>query len=305
MKARALKNLPASVRAQLLAVARRRGEEFQLTLTHFAIERLLFRIGKSAHRDKFIRKGAMLFTLWGVEDYRATRDADFLVRGDPDLSRLESIFRELCAVKVEPDGLVFRPDTVRAEAIREQNDYGGVRVLLRANLDSADIAVQVDVGFGDAVTPAAKWREYPTLLELPAPKLQTYPRETVVAEKYEAMVRFGMANSRMKDFYDVFMLAREFEFDGATLSSAIRNTFSRRETPLPEENPTALMPEFYDDRQKALQWKAFCARGRLRDPGRSLKAVCEVLSVFLMRPTQAASQNARFERQWPAGGPWK
>ena len=305
MKSRETKNLAASVRVQLLAVARRCGEEFELTLTRFALERLFFRIGKSAHRDKFVLKGAMLFTLWGVEDYRATRDADFLLSGDPDLARLVAIFRELCAVKVEPDGLVFRPDTVRAEAIREQNDYGGVRVLVRVNLGSADIAVQVDVGFGDAVTPAAKWQEYPTLLALPAPKLQAYPRETVIAEKYEAMVRFGIANSRMKDFYDVFMLAREFEFDGGTFSSAIRNTFIRRGTPLPEEKPTALTAEFYDDRQKSLQWKAFCTRGRLRDPDRSLKEVCETLTVFLVSPARAASHNARFDRHWTARGPWK
>lgn len=305
MKAPAPKNLPASIKARLLTVARRREEQFQLTLTRFALERLFFRIGKSEHRDKFVLKGAMLFTLWGVEDYRATRDADFLVRGDPDLAQLEAIFQELCAVKVEPDGLVFKPNTVRAEAIREQNDYGGVRVLLRASLDSADIAVQVDIGFGDAVTPAAKWQEYPTLLDLPAPKLRTYPRETVVAEKYEAMVRFGMTNSRMKDFYDVFMLTREFEFDGATLSSAIRNTFTRRGTALPEGTPTALTAEFHDDRQKVSQWKAFCARGRLRDPEQSLREVCGTIGAFLNAPTESARKVVQFNGYWPAGGPWK
>lgn len=270
MSVREPKNVAASVRARLLEVMRGRREEFELTLTRYALERLLFRIGRSEYREKFVLKGAMLFALWGVEDYRATRDADFLIYGEPDLAQLQRIFRDLCAVKFEPDGLVFREDTVRAEAIREQNDYGGVRVTMRARLDTADIAVQVDIGFGDAVTPDAKWEEFPTLLALPAPKLRTYPRETVVAEKYEAMVRFGIANSRMKDFYDVFMLAREFEFAGGTLSEAIRNTFARRGTALPENTPTALAPEFYKDRQKVAHWKAFCMRGRLREPQHAL-----------------------------------
>lgn len=305
MSTRETKNVAASIRARLLEVAHNRREEFELTLTRYALERLFYRIGKSAHRESFVLKGAMLFTLWGVEDYRATRDGDFLVHGDPDLAQLERIFRDLCAAEVEPDGLVFRADTVRAEAIREEDDYGGVRVAVRANLDSADIAVRVDIGFGDAVTPDAKWEEFPTLLALPAPKLRTYPRETVIAEKYEAMVRFGIANSRMKDFYDVFMLAREFDFDGVIFSEAIRNTFARRGTALPENVPTALTSEFYNDRQKVVQWKAFCARGRLRESRRSLKEVCEALDVFLMLPTQAALQKARFTQRWRAGGPWK
>lgn len=305
MSVREPKNVAASVRAKLLEVMRGRREEFELTLARYALERLLFRIGRSDYREKFVLKGAMLFVLWGVEDYRATRDADFLIYGEPDLAQLQRIFRDLCAVKFEPDGLVFREDTVRAEAIREQNDYGGVRVTMRARLDTADIAVQVDIGFGDAVTPDAKWEEFPTLLALPAPKLRTYPRETVVAEKYEAMVRFGIANSRMKDFYDVFMLARAFEFAGGTLSEAIRNTFARRGTPLPEKTPTALASEFYEDRQKVAQWKAFCMRGRLREPQHALKVVCETLGDFLMPPTQAAARKARLNRRWQAGGPWK
>ena len=197
MSTRDTKNVAASIRAKLLEVAHSRREEFELTLTRYALERLFYRIGKSAHRESFVLKGAMLFTLWGVEDYRATRDGDFLVHGAPDLAQLERIFRDLCAAEVEPDGLVFRADTVRAEAIREEDDYGGVRVAVRANLDSADIAVRVDIGFGDAVTPDAKWEEFPTLLALPAPKLRTYPRETVIAEKYEAMVRFGIANGKL------------------------------------------------------------------------------------------------------------
>ena len=196
------RNLAASVRQRLLNRARERGEDFNYLLTRYANERLLFRLAESAHRDQFVLKGATLFELWHDAVHRATRDVDLLGFGEPALERMRAIFRELCIVDVEPDGLCFLETSVRAERIHDGQEYGGVRVRLAADLDGARITLQLDIGFGDAVTPGVVEAKFPTLLDFPAPRLRTYPRETVVAEKFEAVVRLGIANTRMKDFYD-------------------------------------------------------------------------------------------------------
>ena len=206
-------NLAASVRQRLLNRARERSEDFNHLLTRYANERLLFRLAESAHRDEFVLKGATLFELWHDAVYRATRDVDLLGFGEPAVERVQAVFRELCAVDVEPDGLRFLEGSVRAERIRDAQEYGGVRVRLTADLDGARIALQVDIGFGDIVTPGVVEAEFPTLLDFPAPRLRTYPRETVVAEKFEAVVRLGIANTRMKDFYDLWAMATTFAFD--------------------------------------------------------------------------------------------
>jgi hypothetical protein len=244
------KNTAASVRDRLLALARKRGEDFQLLLTQYGLERLLYRLGQSQYRDRFILKGAMLFILWGDQPHRPTRDVDFLGFGDSSEAGLQDIFRELCSIPVEDDGLSLMADSVQVEVIRDEAEYGGIRVRLFGDLAGARVPIQADIGFGDAVTPEAKEVEYPTLLGNPAPHLRAYPRETVVAEKYQALVNLGMANSRMKDFYDLWVIARKFDFDGATLSESIRNTFSRRQTPLPEHTPFGFSAEFYEDAQK-------------------------------------------------------
>jgi len=202
------KNLPASVRQRLLNLSRERGEDFNFTLTRYANERLLYRLARSPYRDQFVLKGAALFQVWSESLYRPTRDVDLLGFGDSTATGIGSVFHELCVLEVEPDGLRLLPDSVRAEEIRDQQEYGGLRVHLMADLDGAQIALQVDVGFGDAVTPGIEEADFPTLLDFPAPHLRTYPRETVIAEKFEAMVRLGIVNTRMKDFYDVWQLAR-------------------------------------------------------------------------------------------------
>ena len=174
----------------------------------------------------------------------------FLRLGEPTMERLQAVFRDLCTMEVEPDGLRFLEEAVGADRIRDQQEYCGVRVRLTADLDGARIALQVDVGFGDTVTPGVVEADFPTLLELPAPRLGTYPRETVVAEKFQAMVSLGIANTRMKDFYDVWMMATTFEFDGETLAAALVATFRRRSTTLPIDAPVALSPEFATDTAK-------------------------------------------------------
>ncbi|MEW7979691.1 MAG: nucleotidyl transferase AbiEii/AbiGii toxin family protein [Candidatus Sedimenticola endophacoides] len=299
------KNLAASVRDRLLALARERGEDFQLLLTQYGLERLLYRLSQSNYRDRFILKGAMLFVLWGEQPHRATRDVDFLAFGDNSESGLEAIFRELCNVTVEDDGLTLMTDSVQVEVIRDETEYGGIRVKLFGDLAGARIPIQADIGFGDAVTPEAKEIKYPTLLGNPAPYLRAYPRETVVAEKYQALVNLGIANSRMKDFYDLWVIARDFDFDGETLSAAIRNTFSRRQTPLPEHTPSGLSAEFHEDIQKNNQWNAFLRKGALTANPPSLTEVCALLERFLLPPTLAAIDEQEFRAKWKLGGPWR
>jgi len=251
------RNTAASVRDRLLELVRQRGEDFQLILTRYGLERLLYRLSQSEYCDRFILKGAMLFTLWSNQAHRPTRDVDFLGFGDSSEATLQETFRNLCNVPVEDDGLVFLADSVRVELIRDATEYGGIRVTLVGDLAGARIPIQADIGFGDAVTPEPEQIEYPTLLDYPAPCLKAYPRETVVAEKYQALVNLGIANSRMKDFYDLWIMAHQFNFDGLTLSEAIRNTFARRQRPLPTQTPSGLDSAFYSDKQKNLQWNAF------------------------------------------------
>jgi hypothetical protein len=298
------KNTASSVRDRLLALARERGEDFQLILTQYGLERLLYRLSQSNYRDRFILKGAMLFMLWSDQPHRPTRDVDFLVFGDSSEASLLAIFRELCDIPVEDDGLILMANNVQVEMIRDETEYGGIRVRLFGDLAGARVPIQADVGFGDAVTPGAREIEYPTLLGNPAPRLKAYPRETVVAEKYQALVNLGIANSRMKDFYDLWVIAREFDFDGLTLSEAIRNTFSRRRTPLPDYIPSGLSPAFYGDAQKNTQWNAFVRKGMPGTSPPSLTDVCLFLKTFLIPPTQALTQDQDFNAKWEPGGPW-
>jgi predicted nucleotidyltransferase component of viral defense system len=300
-----LRNVAASVRQRLLNLARDRGEDFGLVLTRYALERVMYRLSVSGHREKFVLKGAMLFALWGGEAHRPTRDLDLLGYGAIDTRRLEQVFREVIGVEVEDDGLEFQAETVRGERIREDEEYEGVRVHLVARLAAARIKVQVDVGFGDVVTPAPQEAEYPVMLDFPAPRLRIYPRETVVAEKFEAMVKLGIANSWMKDFYDLWVLTRDFEFEGTLLSQAIRATFERRGTALPTEVPLALSDEFSEDLGKKTQWAAFL--GRLGREAREapLSEVTEALKEFLLLPMIAGGRAETFDRTWPPGGPWR
>jgi predicted nucleotidyltransferase component of viral defense system len=298
------RNLAASVRARLSELARKQGEDFQLVLTRYVIERFLFRLASSPYRNEFVLKGAMLFRLWTGRIRRPTRDLDLLGKGDQSIERMVGIFKELCSRDVEGDGLAFASASVRGHRIKEDQDYEGVRVECEARLEQARIDLQIDIGFGDAVTPRATEVEFPTLLEFPAPVLRAYPRQTVVAEKYQAMVSLGIANSRMKDFFDLWVLARLFEFDGPSLSRAIEATFERRKTALPTEAPLALTAAFGTDASKVRQWAAFVKKGKLDAEGASLEQVCKFLSGFLMAPTRARIVDEPFDSTWLPGGPW-
>jgi hypothetical protein len=305
MKGDKPKNLAASVRARLLNHARESKDELQLVLMRFGLERLLYRLSQSDYAGEFVVKGAMLFLVWTGEAHRSTKDLDLLALKSASIPHLEGIFRRVAQIAVEDDGLVFLPDTVTAETIRENDIYQGVRVSIEARLGNARIPLQVDIGFGDAVTPKAGKILFPTLLEFPAPKVAAYPKETAIAEKFEIMVKLGVANSRMKDYFDIWTLCREFDFDGEVLSAAIRATFRRRKTALPAEFPVALSQEFYDEPTKQRQWEAFTKRGRLKVAETDLAKVVMVIRQFLGPAANAAANELVFKKQWSKGGGWR
>lgn len=251
-----LRDVGASVRARLLTLARQKGQSFELLLTRYAVERLLHRLSLSTHCNRFVLKGAMLMTTWFDDPHRPTRDVDFLGYGDPEPQAMLATFREICAIDVD-DGITFDLDALRVELIREALDYGGLRLRTTGQLAGARIPVIIDIGFGDAIEPGTEEIDLPVLLDLPKPRLRAYARETVIAEKFHAMVMLGLANSRMKDFYDVWILSRSYNFDKERLSRAIAATFERRGTAVPFDEPEALTQTFATDAGKKGQWAAF------------------------------------------------
>lgn len=298
-------DLAASVRQRLLALSRARGESFDLTLTHYAIERFLYRLSESEHARRFVVKGAMLFALWTGEPHRPTRDLDLLMLGDSSAEALAGIVREVVATEVVPDGIAFDPDSLRVEPIRAGGEYQGHRIRLTASLSGARIRLQIDVGVGDHVIPPPASASYPALLAFPAPRLRMYPRETMVAEKVQAMVELGVANSRMKDFYDVWVLSRRFPFEGPMLAAAIRGTFARRRTAVPSALPVALTPQFSRQPGKAQQWTAFLRRSNVAEGPAELTEVIEALKQFLTPALSAVAEGRDLECTWPPGGPWR
>ncbi len=298
------RNLAQSVRARLVNYARVSGEESMRVLIRFANERFLYRLSRSPHRDRFILKGATLFSVWADAPHRPTRDVDFLASGDCTVEGIVPTFQAICETPVEEDGIVFPPESVRAQERRDEETYPGLHVELTAHLGTARIPLQIDLGFGDVVTPAAEEVEVPTLLDFPRPRLRAYPRETVVAEKLEALVSLGLSNSRMKDFYDLWYLTRYFAFRGPSLAAAIRATFARRGTVLPEAVPLALSATFSGDPAKRMQWDGFLRRGGLSAGAPALEEVIEALRGFLWLPLESLGTGKGFAQRWEPGGPW-
>ena len=258
------RNLAAPIRARLKQRADSMKRDFNLTLTHYGLERLLYRLSISAYASNYLLKGALLFSVWYEQPHRPTRDADLLGLGPDDIDLVVSAFREICEIDVA-DGIVFAPASVQGSVIRGEADYGGVRIDLQATLDGARITLQVDIGFGDAVTPAPESVSYPVLLEdLPAPQLRSYPKYTVVAEKFHAVCLLGMSNTRMKDYFDLWVLLAEGSLKSAELRRAVQATFARRKLPIPRTTPTGLSDAFARDKIKQLQWAAFLKKSRLQ-----------------------------------------
>ena len=305
MKKRGTKNIGASVRQRLLNKARETGRPFSELLQYFAMERFLYRLSKSQFADKFVLKGALMLAAWNAPLLRPTMDIDLLGRIGNDIGAMAAIVKEICAGRDEPDdGLIFDATTVQGERIAEAAEYEGVRVRFRGTLDAARIQMQLDIGFGDVVVPEAALTTYPTILDLPAPHLLAYSKESAVAEKFEAMVKLGELNSRMKDFFDVWLLSRSFDFDGLRISEAIEKTFERRGTLLPKVDPIALTSKFSANPQKQAQWAGFIRRMRLGDVP-ALGEIVDQLRQFLIPAMRAAAAGEDWHAKWLGGrGQW-
>lgn len=301
------KNIGASVRQKLLNYSQTHGVNYNFLLLRYASERFLYRLGRSVHGERFVLKGAALYAVWQSESAsmpsRPTRDVDFWSAGAPEAELIIATLREVLANPVEDDGMIFDANSIVGENRRINEEYPGCKIEIDASLDGARLRVSIDFGFGDAITPQARVVEYPTILESsPAPSLRVYPRETVVAEKFEAMVSLEMENSRLKDFYDLWILSQNFEFDGAVLSGALRRTFERRQTALSGEMPVALTEKFSRDTAKMAQWKAFGKRIFASDLP-PLHEITEQLQRFLL-PVAAGAIAGNFEEQWTPQNGW-
>lgn len=299
------KNVAASVQGRLRNISREQGEDFQRILARYGVERFLDRLSKSEYAGRFVLKGAVLFAIWTGKPHRPTRDLDLLGSGPSGREDLREVFRSICAVAVEDDGLEILTETMEVKPIREGEAYEGQRVTLKTLLGKTRINLQIDVGFGDAITPGAVDVDFPTLLGTERPRLRAYTPETVVAEKLEAFVKLGMKNSRMKDFFDVVWLARAFEFPGDVLKDAIIATFTRRRTTLPTEPPVAFTKVFADDPGKISLWKIFVDRNGLADVSGELGSVVLEIARFLTPPLMAAAKNEAFVEVWKPSDGWQ
>ena len=300
-----IRNYPASVHQRLLNLARERKENFNRILQQFAAERFLYRLSISPFVDGFTLKGAALYRVWSEQQLRPTNDVDFLASLHQDRLEIDAALALICEASCIEDGVVFDPTTIRTRDIRQDQRYGGLRVEIGGTLGSARLNLQLDLGFGDVIAPQRERQDYPTLLDFPAPRLWTYPRETVVAEKLEAMVSLGARNSRVKDLWDIACIARLFSFEGETLRTAVEETFRRRRTRLVSGTPMALLPAYYEDAERTERWQTL---QRQMGPSvyrpTALVDAGEELRRFLGPICNSLIEEVPFRRNWPAGGPW-
>lgn len=294
--------LARSIKQRLMNLSKQRGEVFNIVLMRFAAERLLYRLSRSPHCQQFVLKGAMLFAIWADKPHRPTQDVDLLGFGSPEADRLVGIFQDVCAISVEPDGLVFDAGSVGSEPIREDAVYDGLRIRLLARLGTARVRLQIDVGFGDVITPEARELVLGPMLELPPAQIRTYPPETVVAEKFDAIVTLGMANSRMKDYFDLWTMSRTMSFEHLMLRKAVLATAERRKTQVPDTLPVGLSDQFGADASKQAQWSAFIRKLGGDQAAPPLPDLIRRLAAFLLPLIQASTTT---QKQWPPGGPWR
>lgn len=295
-------NLAASVHQLLMNRARDTNRPFNELLQYYAMERFLYRLSKSPYAGKFILKGALMFTAWKLVSYRPTIDIDLLGRADHHVENIIEITKHVCSQPVDPDGLVFNLDSVAGARIAEDADYEGVRTRFRANLGTARITLQLDVGFGDVIVPDAQSIQYPTILDFPAPLLRGYSKESIVAEKFECLVKLGTLNSRMKDYFDIWTLSRRFDFDGEVLGNAVAKTFSNRGTEIVID-PVGLTAKFAENPEKQAQWRGFIRKSRL-DHLPDLADVISTVGHFLRPVATALAAGHSFSGEWTAPGPW-
>lgn len=299
-----IKNVEASVKAQLQNKAKETNRPFAEVLQYYGMERFLYRFSKSKYADKFVLKGALLFAVWQIPDRRTTLDIDFLARVDNEVSAIEKVMEDVCDTTVEPDGLKFDSESVKGTKIKEYADYEGVRVKFTGFLDRARIPMQVDMGFGDIVYPKTKGIDYPVILDFPKPHLNGYPQESVISEKFEAMIKLGLLNSRMKDFYDIWLMTKQFEFKGANIASAIKKTFNNRKTDIPNKKPL-FADEIYDEKSdRQTLWNAFLKKGDIQHAPKTLSKTAKTIERFLLEPILALNGNVAFDKTWRSPKGW-
>lgn len=300
-----VKNIEASVKAQLQNKAKETNRPFAEILLYYGMERFLYRFSKSKYADKFVLKGALLFAVWQIPERRTTLDIDFLGRFDNQVAAIETVIKDVCNIAVAPDGLMFDSSVVQGRKIKEDADYEGVRVKFTGFLERARIPMQIDVGFGDIVHPRIRVVDYPVILDFPKPHLNGYPQESVISEKFEAMIKLGLLNSRMKDFYDIWLMMRQFEFKGANLVEAIKKTFKHRKTDVPQNKPL-FADEIYDkksDRQAL--WSAFLKKGDIQHAPDTLSVTAKEIETFLVEPIVAIREKVKFNKTWKSQRGWQ
>ncbi len=299
------KNVVASILARLRNVAKEGNLSFNDILQSYVIERFLARLARSPHVDTVLLKGALMLQVWGVPRARPTMDIDRLRRGTGDQAALVRLVEQCAAIDDPSDGVVFEPTTISVESIRDATEYVGTRIRLQARLDRVRQTVQIDFGIGDAVYPQPQAIDFPVILTSPPVRLNAYPVEASIAEKFQAMVHLDMQNSRMKDFYDIWILSRTLAFSGPALAQAIRSTFDRRQTSLPVMPPMALTGEFYSEPVHVRQWSAFVRRIGEPALANEFSQVVGDLAEFLMPMAKAASTSAEYPVRWEPLGPWQ
>jgi len=295
----------ASVHQKLLNRARETNRPFNELLQYYAMERFLYRVSRSEYVEQFILKGALLLRISGISKIRSTRDIDFLGMDDAGIEKMKAVIADCCNVQVAEDGLQFESNDIEADEIRENQVYQGYRFRVKGNLGNAKIYIQIDMGFGDIVTPDPIWVEFPTVLDEENPRIRAYTLETAIAEKYQAMIDLDLLNSRMKDFYDIWFLSSNLEFDGAILQQAIEQTFERRRTDLPAEKPVVFKELFYADKNKVTQWRAFKKKIEQEDLPSDFRTVIEEVEKFIWPPTEGLIQGEYFAKRWEPNEGWK
>ncbi len=304
MAQKAVINIAESVKARLLHIAKRDQVDFNLVLNNYVLERFLYRLSRSQWSDRFLLKGALLFRLWYKTPFRPTRDIDLEGKTKNDLNEIIEIFKKICDTKVAEDGIVFLPETVKGEENREEEDYNGIKIVFRARIDRTDIPVQVDIGFGDAVEHSSQKVGYPVLLDFPIPQMLVYPLYSMISEKFQIMVKMGITNSRMKDYYDLWVISQHSDIDGKLLSQAIEATFKKRGTLIPTDIPLSLDEQFAGDHLKQKQWTAFLKRIDVPEMTPPLKDIIVILRRLLMPLVAALLNEKPYLKTWKASKGW-